>query len=191
MSMAITLNQILGAQSATYLSIIPSIFEMHVSGIQNTPMSALNLSNSVFSQTEYCSTRFPWIVYGFNNGHIFSTMQAYGLLYNIILAADPDSLGRALLHEFGQCQTVVPSIYELLAYLKSSLKFSVTGYMMHSPCTMIHSSHTVFWRTQLTIIEKCRRRRGLHALIIHVHDGSPKHLVHSFFLKPCRTMVGC
>ena len=37
-----------------------------------------------------------------NNGHFFSTIQAYGLPYDNILAADPESDGQALLREFGQ-----------------------------------------------------------------------------------------
>ena len=51
---------------------------------------------------------------------------------------------------------------------------------MHSPRTMTHSSHTSFWRTQLTIIEECRRRPGLHAIIFHIHEGSQKRLVGIF-----------
>ena len=61
-SMAITLVQMMGANDAPCLSIVPSTFEMHVPGAQNTPMPYLNLSNSGFSQAEYRSTRFPWIV---------------------------------------------------------------------------------------------------------------------------------
>ena len=180
MSMAVSLVQMMGANGPPCLSIVPSTFEMHTPGAQNVPMPLLNLANSGFSQAEYRSTRFPWIVYGFNNGHFFSTIQAYGLPYDIILAADPDSRGRALLHEIGLCQTVVPNIHELLAYIRSPLQFSLTGYMMHSPRTMTHSSHTSFWRTQLTIIEECRRRRGLHAIILHIHEGSPNPLVDTF-----------
>ena len=45
---------------------------------------------------------------------------------------------------------------------------------------MMHSSHTVFWNTHLSIIEEYRQRRGLYAVIISLHDGPPKHLVDSF-----------
>ena len=82
---------------------------MHMPGAQNVPMPSLNLANSGFS-----------------------TIQAYGLPYDIILAADPDSRGQALLHKIGLCQTVVPSIHELLAYIRSPLQLSVTGYMVCS-----------------------------------------------------------
>ena len=143
-------------------------------------MPKLNLVNSGFSQAEYLITRFPWIAYGFNNGHFFSTLSSCGLPFDIILGADPDSQGRALLHKFGHCQTVLTTIYELLAYIKSPLEFTVTVYVMYSPRTMAHTSHTVFWRLQLSIIEECRRRQGLHILFLHIHPASPKRLTTSF-----------
>ena len=39
---------------------------------------------------------------------------------------------------------------------------------------MKHESHAMFWRYQATIIARFWRKRGLHALIIQVHDASPK-----------------
>ena len=90
MSMAITLVQMMGPHDTPCLSIVPSTFEMHVPRVQNAQMPSLNLSNSELSQAECRSTRFPWILYGFNSGHFFSAIQAYGLPYDIILAGDTD-----------------------------------------------------------------------------------------------------
>ena len=45
---------------------------------------------------------------------------------------------------------------------------------------MMHSSHTVFWRTHLSIIEECRQHRDHYALTIILRDGPPKLLVDSF-----------
>ena len=40
---------------------------------------------------------------------------------------------------------------------------------------MKHESHAMFWRYQATIIARFWRKRGLHALIIQLHDASPKN----------------
>ena len=45
---------------------------------------------------------------------------------------------------------------------------------------MKHESRVMFWRYQATIIARCRRKRGLRALIIQVHDASPKKLTEKF-----------
>ena len=45
---------------------------------------------------------------------------------------------------------------------------------------MKQESHVTFWRYQAMITARCRRKIGLHALIIQVHDASPKKLTYKF-----------
>ena len=52
--------------------------------------------------------------------------------------------------------------------------------MIHSPRRMKHKSHVTFWRHQATIIARFRSKRFLLALIIQVHDASPKKLKDKF-----------
>ena len=52
--------------------------------------------------------------------------------------------------------------------------------MILIPRTMKHKNHVKFWRYQATIISRFRRKRGLHALIIKLHDASPKKLTDKF-----------
>ena len=98
----------------------------------------------------------------------------------MIVAADPDSKGRALCHEFGRCPNFLSGIHYLLRFVNSEAELLLTEYVIHNPRKMKHEIHVTFWRYQATIIFRCRRKRGLCALIIQVHDASPKKLTDKF-----------
>ena len=120
------------------------------------------------------------MLYGFNSGHFLSAIQENSLSFEVIVAADPDSKGCVLFHEFGRCPNFLSGIHDLLRFVNSEAKLSLTGYMIHSPRKMKHESHVTFWRYQATIIAICRRKRGINALVIQVHDASPKKLTDKF-----------
>ena len=143
-------------------------------------MRELNLANRGLYEAEFRSTRFIWMLYVFNSGHFLSAIQENSLPFEVILAADTDSKGRALCHEFGRCQNVLSGIHDLLRFVNSEAELSLIGYMIHSPRRMKLESHVTFWRYQATIIARCRIKRGLNALIIQIHDASPNKLTDKF-----------
>ena len=168
---------------ALSLSIYPSVFELHSKKQSSNVMPKSNLSNRAMSAAEYKSTQFAWMAYGFNSGHLFSTVTSEKLPFHLVLAADYDAHGRALFRELWKCPTVLPSIHDLLNYVRSPTSFSLCGYALHSPRDMRGQSHPTFWRHQATIIIEARKRRGLHILFAHIHDATPAKLLKLFSNK--------
>lgn len=68
----------------------------------------------------------------------------------------------------------------MIRFVTSSVDFSVTEYIIHSPRNMTPTQHEHLWQYQAMIISDCRRRRSLNTIISHVNDTSPKSLVQTF-----------
>ena len=107
-------------------------------------MRYLNLAKRGFSGAEFRSTRFIWMIYGFNSGHLLSAIKENSFPFEVIVAADPTSKGRALCHEFGRCPNFLSGIRYLLRFVHSEAELSLTGSTIHSPRTMKHESHFTF-----------------------------------------------
>ena len=78
----------MGLHPLQSLSIFPSIIKFHQPTEQEAYYPALNLSNSNFSDADFLSTRFPWIVYGAGAGHFLSTIDKNNLPFDCFLAAN-------------------------------------------------------------------------------------------------------
>ena len=70
-------------------------------------MRYLNLAIRGFSEAEFKCTGFVWMIYGFNSRHFLSAIQENRFPFEVSVAADPDSKGRKLFHEFGHCPNVL------------------------------------------------------------------------------------
>ena len=76
-------------------------------------MREIKFSNRGFSEAYFRSTRLIWMFYVFISRHFFSAIQENSFPFEVIVAADPDSKGRALCHEFGHCPNVLSGIHDL------------------------------------------------------------------------------
>ena len=166
----------LGLPPRQSLSVFPSVIEF--SDYTIGPQHALNLSNSDFSDAEFASTRFPWMVYGAGSGHFLSTIATHGLPLHVVLAADTTVQGRTFLRQLSKCPRVVSGLEDIIKAVTSTVEFSLSGYIIHSPIRGITpSEYEHFWQFQAKIISHCQRCRGLHALIIHCNYASPPALI--------------
>ena len=74
-SLSILSNKLRQVKSLPTLSIIPSCFELHDKAHGEATMREINLANRGFSEAEFKSTIFIWMLYGFNSGHFLSAIQ--------------------------------------------------------------------------------------------------------------------
>ena len=92
------------------------------------------------------------MVYGVNSGHLFDTIKAELLPFDVIAAADPDASGRALFLDYFKCPQVFDSAFSLQRYVDSSDHWHVSAYIIHTPGLIPRRGHSVFWATQRRII---------------------------------------
>ena len=90
----------LGLPPHQSFSVCPSIIEFGDPTITET---TLNLSNSNFSDAEFSSTCFPWMMYGAGTGHFLSTIAENTLPFNITLAVDTTVHGRGFIPHLAWC----------------------------------------------------------------------------------------
>jgi hypothetical protein len=127
----------------------------HTPESASTDQPARELYNSEFLALAYSVTRFQWAAYGFNSGHIISTIEARKLLFSIGLACDPYAYGRALFNEVAKFQNVLHGASALLDHICTSSDASpIEGYIIHSHCYQSSKPSTVFWLLQASTIEK-------------------------------------
>ena len=112
-TLSVLSNKLRQVKSLPSLSIIPSCFELHYQARGEATMRELNLANRGFSEAEFRSTRFICMIYVFNIGHFFYAIKENNFPFEVIVAADPESKGRALCHEFGHCPNVLSGIHDL------------------------------------------------------------------------------
>ena len=116
-----------GQPSHSYLSIYPSVFGLHTKSPKEHALPTWRASNSDLSEAEYKCVRIPWMTYGMSCGHFLSTIKTEGFLYDVILAADPDTRGRDMLRQYSDFPRIVDGLDEFLKCAKSSVKFSIKG----------------------------------------------------------------
>ena len=90
-SLSVLSNKLRQDKYLPSLSIIPSRFELHYQARGEATMREINLANRGFSEAEFKSTRFIWMIYEFNSGHFLSAIQEDSFPFEVIVAADPDS----------------------------------------------------------------------------------------------------
>ena len=74
-SLSVLSNELCQVKYFPSLSIIPSYFELHDQARGEATMRELNLDNRGFSEAEFRSTIFIWMLYGFNSGYLFSAVE--------------------------------------------------------------------------------------------------------------------
>ncbi|EED86349.1 predicted protein, partial [Thalassiosira pseudonana CCMP1335] len=106
-------------------------------------------------------------------GGIVMNDDMHDMLPLIVVAADPDPIGRSMLQTVGKVpvSSIFDSASSLLSWASSSAISNVDIYVIHSPKTLSQSTVKIFWRLQATIILELRRRRELAMLAVIVHPS--------------------
>jgi hypothetical protein len=127
---------------------------------------SINLHNSSLVNL----SRFRMMLYGYNSGHVFKTIQNDMLPLIIVAAADLDPIGRSMLQTVGKVPvaSIFDSATSLLSWASSSV---ISNVDIHSPKTLSQSTVKIFWRLQATIILELRRWHELAMLAVIVHPS--------------------
>jgi hypothetical protein len=141
------------------------------SAIPSSPdLPVKSFYNSDLSTTAGLLSHFDWAVYGFNSGHFVHTICDRGLPFHIVLAADPFSHGRALLHELTTCPTILSGASTLLDHIRGSgLTSKLTGYLIHSHRYQGSEPTRKFWDLQAHIVTQFRLIQSLSVFAAFVH----------------------
>ena len=111
-------------------SICPSIIKF---SDPTKTVTTLNLSNIGFSDAEFASTHFPWMVYGGGTGHFLSTIVESTLPFDITLAADTTVYGRGFIRHLVRYPPIVGGLEDMIKAVMSNIEFSIARYITHSP----------------------------------------------------------
>ena len=126
--------------------------------------------SAIPSSPDLLLSHFDWAVYGFNSGHFVHTIRDRGLPFRIVLAADPFSHGRALLHKLTTCPTILSGASALLDHIRGSgLTSKLTGYLIHSHRYQGSEPTRKFWDLQAHIVTQFRLIRSLSVFAAFVH----------------------
>jgi hypothetical protein len=137
----------------------------------NNKGSVRALYNSKFPTLAYQSTQFTWAVYGFNSGHVPSTISKRNHPFWVILECDPYKANRALFQEFvTSCPPVLPSAASLLDHIcGSGNQRPIDGYLIHSHCYQMSKPTSMFWAIQASIVVQLWMIRQLNLFMAFVH----------------------
>ena len=139
------------------------------------------LYNANITELGWKLSHFAWAVYGFSNGHFFSTIMEKSLPFTIAFACDPLSSGRALFRSIGDCDRILATAPELLHFVRSPDNNSqLHGYLIHSHNLPSSDSTTSFWQTQLAIITQMRLINRLCLVVAFVHPDHDGRSVAGF-----------
>ena len=129
-----------------------------------------SLYNSDVPALAYRASHYIWALYGFNSGHIPSTIVKRNLPCRVVLACDPWESNQALLHEFVHCPTILPSASALLDHIRASGdQGPINGYLIHSHRYQNSEPATAFWSIQASIITQLRIISWLNLFVAFVH----------------------
>jgi hypothetical protein len=148
---------------------------------QDTQSSNRVLYNSDLPRAARQLSQFDWAVYSFNSGHFVSSIRSWNLPFNVTLARDPYSQGRALFKEFTGCNSILSGAAELLNHVRSSGHTSVLhGYPIHSHRFASSDATRKFWEIQSSIMVQLRLIRSLSIVIAIVHPDHDGNAVKIF-----------
>ena len=168
-----------GNEEITSLCIRPVEFGLFNSSTA-TPISR-SLYNSDVPALAYRASQFTWAWYGFNSGHVISTILKRNLPFHIVLACDPYESNRALFHEFTTCNTILPSASALLDHVRASGdQGPIDGYVIHSHRYQNSEPATAFWSLQGSIVTQLRLIRRLNLIVAFVHPDHDGRSVAKF-----------
>jgi hypothetical protein len=146
-----------------------------------SPPPIRELYNNKFLALVYQAMNFLWAVYGFNSGHLFSTIAKRNLPFHVVLACDPFEYGQALFHKFSKCPTVLPSAGALLDHIPLLGKQApLDGYLIHSHRYQMNEPATTFWNIQAAIVTQLRLIRQLNLFVAFVHPDHNGRSVSKF-----------
>ena len=96
------------------------------------------------------------MIYGAGSGHFILTIATHGLPFNVVLAAATTVQGRTFLRQLEKCPWVVGGLKDIIKAITSTVEFSLSGYIIHSPVRGITpSKYEHFWQFQSIIVSHC------------------------------------
>jgi hypothetical protein len=132
--------------------------------------------------------KFDWAIYGFNSGHMLSTMRDCGFPSNVVLACNPFVHGRSLFRELSDCQIITDSASAMLDHIRSSgITSQLMGYTIHSHRYVSSKPTSRFWEIQFNIVKQLRLIRSLSIVVAFVHPDHDCRAVSLSFQKRLRT----
>jgi hypothetical protein len=126
-----------------------------------------------FHQSTCCNAAFQlltqnWILYGFNSGHFFQSCQLASETINVIIAADPNEVGRSFLQSFGKVPTILPSSTDLLNHIRRIQHVPCQGYYISAPHIFEDKRQSDFLAIQVAIITELRSKCHLQAFVCQI-----------------------
>jgi hypothetical protein len=98
---------------------------------------------------------FDWAIYGFNSGHILSTIHDRSLPFKVVLECNPFAHGCALFCKLSECKTIMSSASAILDHICSSgFTSKLTGYAIHSHQYLSTEPTSRFWEIQSNIVKQ-------------------------------------
>ena len=162
-----------GDAGCTSLCVRPAEFG-DFNKLENT-LVGRSLYNSDVPGHAYRASHFIWAMYGFNSVHFSSTIIKPNLPFRVVLVCDPYESNHALLHEFVQCPTILPSASALLDHVQAlGNQEPIDGYLIHSHRYQNSNPATAFWAIQASIVAQLHVicRLNLFVAFAHPdHDG--------------------
>jgi hypothetical protein len=124
---------------------------------------------------------FVWAIYGFNLGHVLSTMSKRNLPFHVVLACNPYESNQALFHEFVWCPLVLPSAAALLDHTCGlGDQGPIDGYLIHSHRYQNSEPATAFWTIQASIVAQLCIIQKLNVFVAFVHPDHDGRAVTNF-----------
>jgi hypothetical protein len=151
-------------------------------------ISTQSLYNSDLTRAASMLAKFDWAIYGFNSGHMLSTMRDRGFPFNVVLACDPFVHGRALFRKLLDCQIISDSASAMLDHIRSSgITSQLMGYTIHSHRYVSSEPTSRFWEIQYNITKQLWLIRSLSIVVAFVHPDHNCRAVSLSFEKRLRT----
>jgi hypothetical protein len=133
---------------------------------------------------------FDWAVHSFSNGHFPSTIATWNLPFQIALACDPHTSGRALFQKFAPDAHIFSPCNNLLNHIRvSGQTLVISGCLINSNRFCTSNVTTSFWKLQLSILAQLHLIRSLLTVVTVIIPDHNCHAVSAFFkgLTPTTT----
>ena len=117
------------------------------------------LFGNEISQVARYSSSFSWAIYGFNSGHLFSTIASHNMAFELILAANICPSGHALFKQFSKYPSICDSYADLLRVITASqITVNVHVYLIHTQRILKTDTQRSFWLAQTRVVKALQKK---------------------------------